>query len=146
VKFYGTVDQAGKIKWDMPLDVATWAKDHKGKRVEVVFRQQETLRTARQNNYYWGAVLPVLTDFYNDTRSLIFPVHQSVVHEEMKKAWLGVDEEGRVKHSKNLSAVQFSEMVEAIRDFLATKVGVDRLGTKGYYVPSPEEWMKGERQ
>lgn len=93
-------------------------------------------RSAQANAYWWGCVLPALADYYNRTRENIFPVHPSVVHEEIKRSVLGVDERGNVLRSRDLDSAEFAKMTDAARDFLATK---------GIRVPSPDEPWEDNR-
>lgn len=93
-------------------------------------------KTDLQRGYYFGAVLPALTEYYNRSREGIFPVHSSVVHLEIKRSILGVDEQGNVLRSRDLNTAEYAKFTDDIRAFLATK---------GINVPSPEErWEQAE--
>jgi len=139
-KFYGTVSKVGNaatLKLDLPQDWQERVALLVGERVEITIQRQETRRSIDQNNYYHGAVLPVLAEYWNESRDSILPVHDSVVHHEMKRSFLGVDEDGEVVHSKDRNTRAFAKMTDDIRNFLATK---------GKYVESPEEWAKRKHE
>jgi hypothetical protein len=93
-------------------------------------RPLEEPKTLAQLAYYRGPVLDALTAYYNDKSDLPLPVHKSVVHERMLEAFLGLDENGKLRRSRHLNTAQYARMTDDIRAFLATK-GID--------VPGPGE-------
>lgn len=99
-------------------------------RVKVVIETELPPKTARQLGYYWGPVMEKLAEYYDKTRNTIFPTHRSVVHEEILKSFLGVDEDGKVKRSRKLNTKDYAVFTDETRAFLA-KQGED--------VPGPDE-------
>lgn len=69
----------GKLKF-LPLEkdaLNRWVMTFKtGAKVDIVIRKHRSKRTDLQNNYYWGVVIPILSDH--------FGYELEEMHEEMK--------------------------------------------------------------
>ena len=77
--FEAHIKEHGKIKM-FPLEQSAmkrWISTFKvGTKLEIIIRKYRSKRTLLQNNYYWGTVIPILSDY--------FGYEPEEMHEELK--------------------------------------------------------------
>ena len=89
-----------------------------GMYIQVIVK--ECSRSKPQNNYYWGVVNKIFTDFFNKEKSFGRVVSKDFVHEILTTKFLGVMKQtipgGEIielrRSSKNLSVKEFSDFIE----------------------------------
>lgn len=129
MKLLGVVKN-GKLECD-PVAWAIALREHDGKRVVVDIEAERAARTTRQNNRYWGLIVPLASDFLSKTRDV--PLSKEQVHFVLASAFLGCDETplGLAPMSTRvLDTKQFSDYCDKVALW---------LGENGYAVPESGE-------
>jgi len=96
-----------------------------GKPVEVTVKTQTKKRSSSQNRYYWGVVIPLISESTGYTLD--------EAHEAIKLKFLRIhgDKLDSVGSTKKLSTKEFEDTMEEIRAFAINELSV--------YIPEPNE-------
>jgi hypothetical protein len=93
--------------------------------VEVVVRKKRAQRSNKQNRYYWGVVVQILSDFCGYT--------PEEMHEALKEKFLGSerDQKGllRIKSTASLTTDEFAQYTNRVVIWAAQELLV--------YIPDP---------
>lgn len=122
------VDEDGRIKPDRRHDFLRHVKGFTGQQVEVIVRKPRKQRSDRQNRYYWGVMLAILSEHlgYEEPEEL---------HEALKLHFLRVEDPEKplpgLRSTASLSTREFEEYVEKVRMFASIEYGC--------YIPEPNE-------
>lgn len=93
--------------------------------VEVIVRKWKKRRSSKQNNYYWGAVIPILCES--------FGYSDEEMHEALKWLFLRNREREKlptVKSTASLSTIEFNNYIDKI---------ILWAGEQGIVIPPPAE-------
>ena len=125
--FTGTVDK-GKLILDQPQKYLVQIAALNGKRVELVLRKKRNPRTLRQNAYYHGVVLEILSEH--------FGYDHDEMHDALKYQFLRFRSDKSpdlisVKSTTKLSTEEFNDYVNRIVRFAADKYGI--------FIPDPHQ-------
>ena len=107
----------------------------KTRRVKVVASSIRS-KTKNQLGYYWGVILPALTNFINETGQCSITVTKSDVNEMMNKKFfyeevlVGGEMERVAKSKSGATADQMRIFIDNVIDY-CTNIGV--------FIPPPEE-------
>lgn len=124
--FTGAVSEAGKLTLDLPADVTRYLRGFANKRVEVTIRPWKAKRSRNQNNYYHGAIVPIIADYCGYT-------HEEA-HEALKHQFLTEHTNGplaRVRSTTSLTTQEFEDYAERVRLWASVNLGL--------YIPLPNE-------
>jgi hypothetical protein len=112
-------------------------KSLEGKEVKVVISQVFKKRSERQNNYYWGVVIPIMQNTMLDTGNAmdIDDIHL-MLRVKFLKQIISINEETgevaeRVKSTTELSTIEFMDFVSKVRFWAIDFFGVE--------IPEPNE-------
>jgi len=114
-----------------PVSWAIAMREYEGRRVVVDIDAERSVRSVRQNNRYWGVLVPLAGDFLGKTRDV--PLSKEQIHFVLTSAFLGCDETplGMVPMStRTLDTKQFAGYCEKVALWLMEN---------GYHVPEPGE-------
>jgi hypothetical protein len=128
-------------------DNQKWVKAlarNKGKRVEIELRSETEVRSNRANSYWWGVVIPFVSEQWERGRDGP-PLPKETVHDALVSALSPVEpiqtELALVRpRSSRMSVAEFSQMIEAVREWASHKY-TNPDGTP-VQLPSPEEWSE----
>lgn len=107
----------------------------KTRRVKVVASSIRS-KTKNQLGYYWGVILPALTNYINETGQCSITVTKSDVNEMMNKKFfyeevlVGGEMERVAKSKSGATADQMRQFIDNVIDY-CTNIGV--------FIPPPEE-------
>jgi hypothetical protein len=100
---------------------------------QIELKEYRDNRSNRQNRYYWGVVLKVLSDYTGFT--------QDEMHEELKKRFLSYfkvlptgEEVKLTQRTANLNTEEFERYLEKVRMFAAQELDV--------VIPLPNEFLE----
>jgi len=111
-----------------------------GQYVEISISSVKRERSLSQNSYYWGVVLPMITEeVAGKEQGRVDEEIVQQVHEEMKIRFLSFEVESLVdkskltftKATKELSTSEFESYLEQIRRFAKNELGIN--------IPLPNE-------
>lgn len=131
----GLVDGEGVLHLDVGNDRfrAHYGTHFRGRRVEVLIREEGRQRSNDQNAWLWGVAYPVLAEELGYDKDEHEDLHYGLVAK-----WGGEHYDKRVgamvpdKRSSKLTTKEFSEYMEWLVRFAATKCG-------GILIPLPNE-------
>jgi hypothetical protein len=112
-------------------------KSLEGKEVKIVISQVFKKRSERQNNYYWGVVIPIMQNTMLDIGN---PMDIEDIHLMLRvkflKQTISINEETgevaeRVKSTTELSTIEFMDFVAKVRFWAIDFFGVE--------IPEPNE-------
>lgn len=134
LSYLGSVSDSGEIKLPKRLraEVSAFLQ---GCEIEVVFRKKKKHRSSEQNRYYWGVVVPMITDGFNDLGNPVTssnPDDIDAIHEFLKRRFLQPlnlhDANGEVHSAKytttNLSTSEMMDYIAQIQQFAAEYLNV----------------------
>lgn len=127
--FYGVV-RAGKIVLDTEVLKKRFMdrlRALEGKKVELIVKKYTKRRSLNQNNYYWGAIIPMIADYTG--------MIDEEVHEAMRLMFLK-DKSKKletVKSTSELSKGEFAEYLVDIQNWAIPFFNIEKW-------PDPEEW------
>ncbi|MDD5061962.1 MAG: hypothetical protein PHN44_06775 [Candidatus Marinimicrobia bacterium] len=123
--FKGLIEK-GKIKTETPGKFAVYLAGLEGKRVEVIVRKEKSKRSLRENSYYWGVVIEILSNFTG--------YESEEMHEALKFKFLRTHEGEAlesVKSTTKLNTAEFEDYLERIRRWAAQEYNC--------FIPLPNE-------
>lgn len=133
---FGKVDAGGKLAFNSPEEFARARAQLRGRDVKVELSIRRNNRSDRQNDYYWGVVIPLLCEHFEYVKSDAGRVRYSKddMHDALKcKFLLKLDSENglaRVGSTATLTTVEFEEYLTDIREWASTE---------GVFIPEPNE-------
>jgi len=88
--YLGSVSNSGEIKLPKRLraEVSAFLQ---GCEIEVIWRKKKKHRSSEQNRYYWGVVVPMVCDGFNDLGNPVTssnPDDLDAIHEFLKRRFL----------------------------------------------------------
>lgn len=92
--FAGKIEN-GKLKLDDINDFKKYLLGLEGKKIQVSVRKYKTSRSLKQNAYYWGVIVPIISDWVGED-------DRESIHEALKEKFL------KVRTNKGLKIVQSS--------------------------------------
>jgi hypothetical protein len=113
--FYGNVIE-GKIKLDNPTRFKAYKDGLEGKRVQLVLKEKQDIRSEELNRYYWGVVVAMLAEEIGES--------PEDMHEALKAHF-------KIKSTAALKTKEFLEFLEQVKRWAATFHGVN--------IPDPGE-------
>lgn len=122
--YYGTI-QNGKLKLNNPKAFNKEIEKLEGKTIELTIKPKKRTRTLTQNAYYWGAVLPTISDY---TGYEVEDLHNHFKYHFLKKKVGNLDS---FKSTTQLTKEEFTDYIEKIRRFTEQVLG--------FHINSPEE-------
>lgn len=132
---YAHVDEVGTLRMDAPVVYEQALRALAGRPVEVTVRRKGWKRSDRQNAWYWGQILELLSEHTGYT--------PDELHEYCKSRFIPkklaicdgngivVDERVVGGSTTRLNTVEMADYCEAIRRFAAEDVGV--------VIPDPDQ-------
>ncbi len=123
--FKGTIKQ-GRFVPDDPRKFSQFLCAREGKTVECVIRPESKVRSVKQNNYYWGVIIPIIAESTG--------YDEDSTHEALKEKFnpretiFGVD---KPISTTKMTTIQTEERNTKIREWAS--------GFLGCYVPKPNE-------
>jgi hypothetical protein len=121
--------KGGKVIFDNPTAWTVDCAKLEGKQVELTIAQKRATRSANQNRYVWGIVVPMLCD------AIGYPVQEAEECWSSIKIAVGHCKDTKLGKvalpTKNMSTAEFSCLVDAIRAFSSCELGIR--------IPSPNE-------
>lgn len=120
MKLSGEV-KGGKLLIE-PTALAIAIREYADKRVTVDIEPVKSIRSIRQNNRYWGGIVPLAGDYLSKTRDL--PLSKDQIHFVLVAAFAGCEETelGLVPvKTSTMTTAQFALYCERITQWLAEK-------------------------
>jgi len=123
----GTLHIEGRPLWGRAI--AKWGDCD----VRITIEPTKQKRSIFQNSYYWGVVVDILSDEFGSTPD---KTHQYLKDHFLPEEYVNVfgSKEAITTSTATLNTKEFSDYIEAIRDFAAEH---------GCYIPSPGEDRDG---
>jgi len=136
--FFGEIVETSgvkKIQFNSPSDVQRYLQGfEKGDKMQATIEKKRKARTTRENAYYWGVVIKVLSEEWG--------YWEDEVHDLLREQFLKVHpDDGKpayIKSTKRLSTVEFEDYLANIRMWASSEHGI--------FVPLPNEnldWVSG---
>ena len=116
---------SGVIIFEHPSRAYEYIESLEGKYVEVTVRKERSQRSLNQNNYYFGVVVKMLSDFTG--------YEQDEMHEILKQQFLKKVNAGGfeyVRSTTKLSTTEFEEYLDVVKRWAALL---------GCVIPDPNE-------
>ena len=123
--FYGEVKQ-GCIKLYDPASLKVWLSFLEGKEIQVRVERKGKARSHKQNNYYWGVVVPILAEYWG--------LFDYEVDDILKNKFLKyTDENGRERtyRKRDLTTLETELFYEQIRMWASAE--------ENCFIPLPNE-------
>ena len=129
--FQGHIAEKGKIKIFAPgkIAMARWINTFKvGTKLELIIRKWHEKRTNEQNAYYWGVVIPILSDH--------FGYDSEEMHMVLREKFLRIHDDKHpdfviAKSTAKLNTAEFVEYIEIIQRWASIEHQT--------YIPDPEK-------
>lgn len=127
--FDGIVDSKGRLTLDDQPGYARQVARLANKPIELVVRQKRAQRSLRQNAYWWGVVIPLLSEHLG--------YDKDEMHEALKYKFLRLDAEPdthglvRMRGTSTLNTKEFTDLIEDVVTWAGAEFGV--------VVPLPNE-------
>jgi hypothetical protein len=124
----GWIDDNGRLQLADRIGFVSAISNLRGKRVLVKVQDDVRKRSSKQNNYYWGVILPFVKELLNETgwNYSIEDVHDYLRSEFCYKEMVNT-ETGEIRRiimsTTNLTTVGFSEYIERINGFVVENFG-----------------------
>lgn len=124
-KFPGTIKNGKPILDNLPKYRAYLSAFKEEARIELILRKQAKKRTDPQNRYYWGVVVPMLSEHFGYTKE--------EMHEALKWQFLKKPEANppTVGSTRKLSTEEFNNYIESIQVWAASEYSI--------VIPDPNE-------
>lgn len=124
--FIGQVGNDCKLHFNDPCAFLKACSELRGLEVEITIDKRRNRRSTLENNYYWGVVLEIISDWTGYTPQ---EAHDALREKFLSKA---DGERGlvRIKSSAALTTVEFEEYLSKIRQWASEQ---------GVFIPLPNE-------
>ena len=123
---FGRIDDNGRLIFDDPVAFARVRGALRGRDVQVLVEPKRKPRSLAENNYYWGVVIPIISEWSGFT--------PEETHLALKEHFLSEFDRQhglmRMKSTADLSAVEFEKYMSNIRMWAADQ---------GQFIPLPNE-------
>lgn len=136
LKYTGAVDESGALKLPGAKIRADVARLFRGKEVEITIQRRRKHRSAPQNRFYWGVVVPMVQAGIKDLGDELTTeqVHELLKIRHLKETKIDKDTGELlyefVRSTAALSTGEFMEYIERCAQFAAEYLGV--------VIPQPE--------
>ena len=123
---FGRISDGGRLTFDDEAAFARARASLRGREVQIAISPKRKQRSKRQNDYYWGVVIPLLCDW-----SGYYPeqIHDAIKHRFLfdfdKKLGLA-----RIGSTATLSTAEFEKLMRDIREWASHE---------GVFIPEPNE-------
>lgn len=137
-QFHAQITPQGDIRWHHERSLRNWLAAQSGRHFRVSFSEPKRPRSANQNAFYWGVVVPAIA---NETGEFGKEGLERV-HEALKMRYLPSDVRGLLElpgSTAKLSTKEFEQYVENIRVDAASG---ELLGSP-LIIPLPNEDSNG---
>lgn len=123
---FGRIDDNGRLIFDDPVAFARVRGALRGRDVQVLVEPKRKPRSLAENNYYWGVVIPIISEWSGFT--------PEETHLALKENFLSEFDRAhglmRMKSTADLSTVDFEKYMSNIRMWAADQ---------GQFIPLPNE-------
>ena len=123
---FGRIDDNGRLIFDDPAAFARVRGALRGRDVQVLVEPKRKPRSLAENNYYWGVVIPIISEWSGFT--------PEETHLALKEQFLSEFDRAhglmRMKSTADLSTVEFEKYMSNIRMWAADQ---------GQFIPLPNE-------
>ena len=138
LELQGTISEEGKVSvYNMPA-LNDWRQKNAGRDIVLCFKIKRRKRSNEQNAYYWGVVIPLMTEAINQ---LGHDLDEEETHEFLKSRFNTKQVEVFDGHyidipqsTRKLDTKDFMDFIDRIQKFAATMLNL--------YIPSPNEQTK----
>jgi len=120
--FSGIVDSKGRLTLDDPSAYARQVARLANTPVELTIKQKRAQRSIRQNAYWWGVVVPLLSEHLG--------YDKDEMHEALKYKFLRLDAEPdanglvRMRGTSTLNTKEFTDLIEEVVTWAGAEFGV----------------------
>jgi hypothetical protein len=121
--------EQGKILWKEPVLLAKVLNRFNGKDVQVAINLPKNPRSMNQNNYYWGVVIEILTDWTGYERE--------ETHDALRMEFLSIEKDfgGQTirfaRSTKTLDVQEFEDYLSKIREWASVQHNI--------FIPLPNQ-------
>lgn len=123
---YGRVDEEGRLTFDDPAAFARVRGALRGRDVQMLVEPKRKPRSLAENNYYWGVVIPIISEWSGFT--------PEETHLALREHFLCEFDRThglmRMKSTADLSTVDFEKYMSNIRMWASDN---------GLFIPLPNE-------
>lgn len=123
---FGRIDDNGRLIFDDPVAFARVRGALRGRDVQVFVEPKRKPRSLAENNYYWGVVIPIISEWSGFT--------PEETHLALKEHFLSEFDRAhgliRMKSTADLSTLDFEKYMSNIRMWAADQ---------GQFIPLPNE-------
>ena len=123
---FGRIDDNGRLIFDDPVAFARVRGALRGRDVQGLVEPKRKPRSLAENNYYWGVVIPIISEWSGFT--------PEETHLALKEHFLSEFDRAhglmRMKSTADLSTVDFEKYMSNIRMWAADQ---------GQFIPLPNE-------
>lgn len=134
IKFTGTI-QNNTLTLDNPERFKKYLSTLKAKKVSLTVKPHRRIRTtgkkkepSNQNGYLWGAVYPILCDYFGYTPD---EMHEAIKHKFLRIG--GPDELPKIKSTSKLSRIEWEDLMEKIRIWALSDYGINIPTVEDFY-------------
>jgi hypothetical protein len=130
--FSGIVDGKGRMKLDDPPALARHIATLTNRPIELTVKQKRSQRSTRQNAYWWGVVIPLLSEHLG--------YDKNEMHEALKYKFLRLDAEPdanglvRMRGTSTLNTKEMTDLIEEVITWAGAEFGV--------VIPLPNEVLE----
>lgn len=127
VVLFGKIDAGGKLAFNDSAAFAMARARFRGRDVQIAISPKRELRSDRQNRYYWGVVLPLLSNWCGFTPD---EMHDSLRVKFLRSTNEKFDLE-EISSTTSLTTAEFENYMTKIREWASSYAGV--------FIPEPNE-------
>ena len=131
----GNITADGKLRVFDQKTLDAWRIKHSGHDVVLSLKIKRKTRSSPQNAYYWGVIIPLITQAINDLGN---DFKEEETHEFLKSKFNAKQIEVADGHyldipqsTSKMDTVEFMTYIENIQQFASMMLGI--------YIPSPNE-------
>lgn len=124
--FIGQVGNDGRLRFNDPYALLKACSELRGEEVEITIDKRRNRRSTLENNYYWGVVVEIISDWTGFT--------PEEAHDALREKFLSNYSKERglscIKSTAALTTVEFESYMSAIRQWASEQ---------GVFIPLPNE-------
>ncbi|MDD4924312.1 MAG: hypothetical protein PHF74_05710 [Dehalococcoidales bacterium] len=119
----------GRIVYADPLQFSKVLSALNGKDVDAVYKEHKNARSYRQNRYYWGIVVNILSDVTGYSSDEMHEILRAKFLPDSKE--VGNEVINISRSTTELNTSEFEDYLRQIREFASASLGT--------YIPQPNE-------
>jgi len=122
--FSGTIEDK-RLKLEDPDGFKDRIKSFKdGSKVSLVLKKHKKQRSNNQNRYYWGVVLPIISEYVGYRSDEVEMLHDNLRYKFLRESDLEKFGLPRIGSTKKLNTEKFEKYLSNIRIWATSELGI----------------------